>query len=299
MENSSQRIQFIVNPVSGRRRERRKALDDFGTRLTTAGHRVDVHYTRGAADATDVAASACAVGVDLLVVGGGDGTVHEAVAGMGDFDVPVLIAPCGTENVVAKYLGLRLRSDDLWAAFAGRHIQPIRLLSANSRKVLFALGVGFDSEVIRQLAANRKGRISYLTYAKPILRTLWCHQSPNFVITVDDRPFYEGPGQVIVGKVPRYALGLKALWRADPADEWVDVLVLPRRRMWGLGLDALRIAISPGWLSAGAFYAKGKSVRITSEARAPVQMDGECAGETPIEIGLSDQTVRFLTGPKS
>lgn len=263
-------------------------------RLSAEGHDVHAAYTQGPKDATRLAAEACDAGADLIGVAGGDGTVHEAVEGLIDSGTPVLVIPCGTENVVAKYLGIRLNASRLWDIFTGNGVREFRAMEANGRNVLFVCGLGLDGEIIRAVSGRRKGHISYWTYVKPILNALIRFRSADVSLNVDGKAVYNGPGLVLIGKVPRYALGLKALWRADPADDWVDIAVFPRRRAIPLIWDAIRLLVNPRWRSANAYYAKGKTVRLTSDRPMPMQMDGEYAGEPPLDVRLTGKTVRFL-----
>lgn len=266
-------------------------------RLSSGGHDVHAGYTQGPKDATRLAAAACAAGAKMICVAGGDGTIHEAVEGMIDSGIPLLPIPCGTENVIAKFLGIRLDGDRLLEAFSSWANREFRVMEANGRNVLFACGLGLDGYVIRELAARRKGHISYWTYVRPVLGALFGYRSATAAITVDGSEVYRGPGLVLIGKVPRYALGLKALWQADPADEWIDVAVFPRRWALPLAWDAVRLLVNPRWRSASAFYAKGKSVRLTSDSPMPMQMDGEYAGETPLDVRLSGKVVNFVAAP--
>ncbi len=268
-------------------------------RLSAAGHDVHADITRGPGDATRLAREACAAGADLIGVAGGDGTIHEAVEGMIDSGIPVLVIPCGTENVIAKYLGIRLTMDGLWAAFERGPLRTFRAMDANGRNVLFSCGLGVDGEIIRAISSRRKGHISYWTYVTPILRALVRFRSADFTLTLDGVNVYSGPGLVIVGKVPRYALGIKALWRANPADEWLDVAVFPRRGAIPLIWDAIRLLVNPQWRSSGAFYAKGKSLRVTADRPSPMQMDGEYGGESPLDVRITERTVRMLAAPQA
>lgn len=254
-------------------------------------------YTRGPKDATRLAREAREAGADLIGVAGGDGTIHEAVEGLVGSGIPVMPIPCGTENVLAKYLGIRLDERRLWEVFEGEDVRTFRVMQANGRNVLFCCGLGLDGAIVREVSARRKGHISYWTYVAPVLTTLVRFRSPDMTISVDSKEVYCGPGLVLIGKVPRYALGLKALWQANPADEWVDVSVFPRRRAWLLAWDAIRVLIHPRWRSANAVYARGKSVEVTSAPATPVQMDGEFAGETPLSVRVTDEVVNFVALP--
>ncbi len=291
------RIHFIVNPISGRKGRRRRHLDAFVERLREAGHHVLVEYTQGPKDATRLAREAVEAGAAWLGVAGGDGTVHEAVEGLGDADIPIFVIPCGTENVVAKYLGIRLNAARLWAIHKANRVRVFRLMRANGRKVLFSCGLGLDGAVIQAISARRKGHISYWTYVVPMVSAFLRFRSADVIVTVDGKDIYSGPGLVLIGKVPRYALGMKALWRADPADEWIDVAVFPRRRSFLLVWDAIRVLIHPKWRSSNTVYAKGKTLRVTTDTPMPVQIDGELAGESPVEVELTDRRVRFVSSP--
>ena len=55
-----------------------------------------------------------------------------------------------------------------------------------------------------------------------------------------------------------------------------------------LGVDAALLA------AEGAVYTKGKHVRIESAEPAPVQLDGDSAGHTPLEIDLLPVRVPFI-----
>lgn len=292
-----QRIHFIINPISGRRGRRRRHLDTFMERLSAQGHDVHADFTQGPKDATRLAGEAVGAGAALIGVAGGDGTIHEAVEGMIDSGIPLFVVPCGTENVVAKYLGIRLDAKRLWDVYQAGTIRDFRVMQANGRNVLFSCGLGIDGAIIRAVSARRKGHISYWTYVKPVLDAFFRFRNGSVVVTVDGKDVYSGPGFVLVGKVPRYALGLKALWRADPADEWVDVAVFPRTWALPLAWDALRILAHPRWRSVNAVYAKGKAVRLTSDRPMPMQMDGEYAGESPLEVVLTEKRVRFVSAP--
>jgi diacylglycerol kinase (ATP) len=288
------RVHFIINPISGRRGRRRRHLDVFMERLSQNGHDVHINYTQGPKDASRLAGEAVDAGADLIGVAGGDGTIHEAVDGLGDADIPVLVVPCGTENVVAKYLGIRLDANRLWDTFEGHHVRPFRMMEANGRKVLFSCGLGLDGAIIRALSARRRGHISYGSYVIPVVSAFLRYRSPNLTVNVDKSDVYSGPGLVLVGKVPRYALGMKALWRADPADEWIDVAIFPRRRGLPLLWDAVRVLVNPRWRSASAVYLKGRAIRVTADSATPMQFDGEYAGEAPVEVVLTSQFVRFV-----
>lgn len=290
------RVRIIFNPISGRRR-RDGYFPEFIGRLETAGHDVTLCETTAAGDATRLAKESCEAGVDLICVRGGDGTIHEAAAGMLEGGPPILTIPAGTENILSKYLGIRGRASSLMSAIGGGQFQQMRLSSVNGRKFMLMMGLPFDAEVVRRLEAKRKGNISYKTYVWPILSALFKYRAPVFRVTLDGEECYGGRGQVFVGKMPRYALGMKVLKDAVTADSLLDVVIFPRSSFWPLLWDGVRIWIRPEWRSKNAIYRKGTVVRIEAETPAPFEVDGEFGGYSPAEIVVTDQVVKFLTAP--
>jgi diacylglycerol kinase (ATP) len=88
------RLFFVVNPSAGRldierlRARLRREFAGFDTEICS-----DPALLRPASD-------------DLVVVVGGDGTVHRVLQSLAGFDVPLGILPCGTANDLARALGI-------------------------------------------------------------------------------------------------------------------------------------------------------------------------------------------------
>jgi len=99
----AQRARAIVNPVSGRH-DVEATSAQLRTVLRDHVSEVDVRVTREGGDAYRWAADAADLGVDLLVVVGGDGTVAAVLDGArrAAVPVPVAIVPLGTANGVAR-----------------------------------------------------------------------------------------------------------------------------------------------------------------------------------------------------
>src|SRR3990167_1904547 len=95
-------ISLIINPKSGARSE--KALANrFIEYLERKNFKLQIHYTQYLNHAQELAADA-AVKYDcaMVIVAGGDGTIREAVHGLEGSDKPLMLLPCGTENLLAN-----------------------------------------------------------------------------------------------------------------------------------------------------------------------------------------------------
>lgn len=307
------RLDIIINPISGRRRARRFATA-FVERLKREFESVRTFTTRGRHDATALATQCAAdepaTRAHALVVVGGDGTVREAAAGLSsgrirpdassgrdDTEPPILIVPCGTENVLAKYLGLIPDEELLLDVIRSGRIEALNVSLCNHQRFLFVAGVGFDSEVVRRVATSRRGHLSYLSYLRPVLGALWDYRSPMIRVHIDGECVFEGRGQFLAGNISRYALGLEIFERADPGDGLLDVVIFAYRRPFGLVWHAIRLLSRQHVGASGVYYGQGREIRVESGRLEPLQLDGDLAGATPIEIKVLQQRVQFLKRP--
>jgi len=269
-------------------------LEALIQRLRDSGRQVRVETTTGPGHAGRVAERCCREDVGCLIVSGGDGTISEAVSGMCGEGVPVLVVPSGTENVLAKYMGLRLDPDWLYQVLDhGREIRfdvPV----CNGRRFLLMAGVGFDAEAVRLVSQRRRGHLSYLSYLGPLWQAFWHYRHPHLTIEADGETIFEGPGLALVGSVPRYALGLRILRRAIPDDGLLDVCAMACDSRITLIRHALKALLGRHDGGDDVVYRQARRVRIVSDERVPVQIDGDVAGWLPADLEIAPQAARFM-----
>ena len=289
-------IQVIVNPVSGRGSARR-VLAQLCQLLGEAGFRVQVDPTQGRGDAARIARQAEEAGCQTIVVVGGDGTINEAASGLAGDELPLLVVPAGTENILAKYF--RTRMDAAWlrdVVTAGRTAE-LDVPTANGRRFLMVSGVGFDGECVRRVTLARRGRITYANYFLPIWRAFWSYKHPWITVDADGERVFEGQGLAIVGNVRRYAWGLQPAIRALPDDGLLDVLVCPCTWQGPLLMHAARTILRRQLNGRGVVYRQARNIRIAAETESAVQIDGDWGGVTPVEYAMPGRRVKFLVGP--
>src|SRR6516165_9329979 len=135
---------LIYNPYAGKiRRNRERLLQATTAVLATAGCAAPrILPTDAAGHATALAREAVALGADLVLVLGGDGTINEAANGLVSSGVPLGVLPAGTANVLAMELclGSRLRSAlDLLPSYAPRRIAAGRLITGREKRYFLCM----------------------------------------------------------------------------------------------------------------------------------------------------------------
>src|ERR1700730_13130121 len=98
---------LIYNPTAGQR-DLRAQMVALIERTRRRGLELVNAPTSAPGDATRIARSFPARGIDVVVVCGGDGTISEAAAGLIGSEVPLAVLPGGTSNVLARELAIPL-----------------------------------------------------------------------------------------------------------------------------------------------------------------------------------------------
>ncbi len=289
------RIQFIVNPVSGSRRNA-DVVSELAGRLREEGDRIAIHRTRFAGDARSFAES-MDPDVDVVVAVGGDGTASEVVHGLIEHPIPIVVLPTGTENIISQEFGLRADARFLYETINANCRQWIDVGVVNGRHFLIVAGAGFDAEVVRRLVEQRSGHITYLNYFWPLWRTFWEFRFPPFQVTADGERLYEGRGLVFVGNLRRYAIGLKLLRDAACDDGLLDVCVFPCRWQGMLLCHAMWATIQRHIERDGTIYRRCRDIVIEADPPMSLQVDGDPAGALPAHFTVMPRRGIFLVPP--
>jgi YegS/Rv2252/BmrU family lipid kinase len=237
---------------------------------------------------------------------GGDGTLRAVTDRLArecdeaDCPVPpVLIVPLGTANLMGRHLGIRWNSRtlerDVTRVLRAGKVMQLDAARANGSLFLLMVGVGFDAHVVHELARVRTGPIRMTSYLLPAALAVTAYAYPPLTVSVDGKEvFTKTPGFAFVGNVAEYGTGFPILPHARSDDGVLDVCVMPCRSPADLVQLFLKAAAGEHLSVEGVVYLKGKRVRITSTDPVPVQLDGDSAGHTPVDIDLLPVRLPFI-----
>ena len=172
---SAETVHLFLNPPAGRGRagKREPRIREL---LGNSGLAVEIHRSTGVGDLEEQVRHHVAAGQSLVVVAGGDGSVHEATNGIlrGGGSAALGVIPTGTGNDFAKACeipldwehAVRLLADRIAARQGGRAVDVGRM---NDRYFANGAGIGFDARVTK-IARSYRMPIGDLVYLLAILR---------------------------------------------------------------------------------------------------------------------------------
>lgn len=295
-------VALLVNPTA-RAAARTHTADAVATRLRAHGIRTTTIAGGSAAESTDLLRMALDMGVDAVVVSGGDGTVNLAVQELAGTEIPLGIVPTGTGNDFATALGLRERdaigAADAVIVGATRTVDLARVRRADDSSRLYAtvLASGFDSRVNDRANRMRWPR-GPRRYDVAILREFVALTTARFSIELEGA---DGTVEFIdeellmaaVANAPTYGGGIPICPDADLSDGLLDLtLVRPLGRARLLRLLP-RVYRGTHTTLPEVRTARARRVRLQAGGTT-AYADGDPMGTLPLEIEAVPSALRVF-----
>lgn len=299
---------MILNPVAGQGAAaavRQALAEAFSKRGAAAGEGAEAPYTiyetaPGEAIPKLVRETAKQGGYDLIVAGGGDGTVSAVANGLVGLETPLGILPLGTANVLARELGIPIDLEGACQLLAGAHaVTAIDAMKVKDQCYFTQVGVGIDSMMIRDTPREAKRRFGRVAYLWTAFTRLIGFQPRHFLIESDGRSVRSRASQVVVANCG--ILGQPPFrWGPDIHldDGRVDVCIVRARSLWNYITLAWHVILGQHKQDSNVRYLSAdQRVVITTKRPLPVQADGEIIGETPVEVTVVPRTLRVIVPP--
>jgi diacylglycerol kinase (ATP) len=284
----------ILNPNAGNL----EAVRDWQQRVESIVRGWPIRITAHQGEAEGLARRAVEEGFRRIVAAGGDGTVNHVANGIAGSSAALGILPMGTVNVFAMELGLPANDLELcWQIVETGHIRLVDLPSANGRYFVQLGGVGLDAQAVKEttLAFKRSlGPLSYLISAAQIA----ARQPPKLFIESENVSLREG-SFVLVGNGRLYGGPFPFFKHAVIDDGLLDVVVFKRLGYLEIIKYLHDVVFSSEIRAPEIEYFQTRYLRITSEQDVPLELDGELAGNCPVDFQMHEKTLRVLVSVSS
>ena len=247
---------------------------------------VEAHAVEDPCDLEATVERALANKPDLVILGGGDGTISGLVDLLVGRDVILGVLPFGTANSFARTLGLPLDIAEAVAIFASGRTRRIDLGMIGDDYFANCAALGISPQIAETVPHGLKkmlGRIGYLGWAayqyarfKPF--TLIVGEGPTaerlrvVEVRISNGPYHGGTQLVDAASVDSGEIVVQAVIGHEKAH-----LV----RNWAASL--LRLASR----HKDTRDFRGKSICIATEPPLPISIDGEVLAHTPVTARIA------------
>jgi len=227
-----------------------------------------------------------------VVAAGGDGTVQDLINRYPDQRIAIL--PLGTENLMARYLGIPRSGVFVGEMISRGATREIDLCQMQQQRFILMASVGFDAAVVADLTEFRKGNISHLSYLKPLWRTIRSYPYEPLLISTDQSSEEITAYHAIIVNIPAYGLKLNFSPTANDADGLLDVILFKKKGLLSTLKYLYQIVRGSHLNSPDVQRIQANRIQIRSDRPVPVQTDGDATGLTPLEITVLPRAGRFI-----
>ena len=287
---------IICNPVAGKGKTQ-KLLAELTSCLDARRIDYTVFRSESAGHATVLARRlARESGDGALICMGGDGTLHEIIEGIEDFDgLKLGIIACGTGNDFAKTLGLPVgdipAALDVILSGKSRAVDYIQLEDHRAHNVT---GMGIDADVLeRQRRAKVfKGKTGYYL---SLIRTLFSFKWNRYEVRIDGgEPVKHTAMITAVCNGKYFGGGMLISPESDPSDGVLNVIIV--NRISRLRIPFALMGFFTGKLLSFPFVTQYKCERVEfiTDARPVINADGELIYGKSFSCGVEKGKLNIL-----
>jgi len=299
MEKKIKNIRFIINPAAGKVDA---VLPIFNSSMKEAGIKWEGSITHKPGDAIQIAKDAIKEGVDALVVYGGDGTLAEAINGLIGSELPLIILPGGSANILAAELGIPTDLKEA-CALMSRGPLEIKIIDVGQfNKRYFAMGIslGFQSDVVKGASRETKNKFGFLAYFFSAFAAVKKTKKCVYHLKIDGQEHEVEGLTCIITNVGNVGFGNISFDKhIDVSDGLLDVVVVRQVNFSLFKLIIIKLIKSKhtdNFELVGHW--QGKDVSVSSSPKQTVQCDGEVLEAMPIHIKIIPSAIRVLVPKK-
>lgn len=295
MEKKIKNIHIIINPAAG---EEEAILPIINLSMKEAGITWGAFITHQPGDGIKFAKAAVKKGVDALAVYGGDGTLMEAISGLIGSEIPLVILPGGSANVVATELGIPidLKEACTLLGHGPSETKTIDVGQFDERYFITGISLGFGADLVKGANRESKNKMGILAYFLSAAAALKITQKTVYHLKIDGQKYeLQGLTCIIANTGNLGFTKISMDKHIDISDGFLDVVILRK-----VNLNLLKhIAITllkrerPHNLELVQHW-QGKEISVSSTPQQTVQCDGEVLEKMPLHIKIIPGAIKVL-----
>ena len=232
--------------------------------------------------------------VDLVIIGGGDGTLNAAADALVETQLPLGILPLGTANDLARTLGISDSLPEACKIIAQGQLRRIDLGWVNGKHFFNVASMGLSVQITERLTKETKRRWGVFAYAITALQALWKARPFRAEIRIEGESIRVKTVQIAVGNGRYYGGGMAVAHDATIDDRRLDLYSLELKHWWQI------IALLPAMRGGrhtdfpGVRALRGQEIQVYTNKPRPINTDGEITTHTPADFRVIPQALAVL-----
>ena len=277
-------LHFIINPIAHTIKLKR-LCSLIEKKAEQAKREYLIHCTERIGHAGESAAELSRTPDTIIAVVGGDGTLHEVLNGIENFEnVTLALVPCGTGNDFAEAIGIPSDLEKALDTVFFQEAKDTDWLQIGNKRSINVAGLGMDVDVLERCYRGRlKGKIKYLL---SLLQSIFLFKGYEVEYTIGDETKRYNALFACACNGRQIGGGIRICPVADVQDGKLDFVFVH----WHKGVELIKSFLS---LMRGKFLSSSRCEHILCDKvvirpveRASCQLDGELYSDLSFEAEI-------------
>ena len=215
---------FILNPISGAKKNPFKIIDIVDAVFKESGHEFEFAFTTKPGEAIKITQRAVNEKFDIIVAAGGDGTINEVASGLVKSDSALGIIPLGSGNGIARSYHIPLNIKESIEFLAKPKIVKVDVGKVNSRYFLGVCGMGYDAIIGKKFQEfGTRGPLPYFLIG---VREFIRYKPENLKIEFNNKSILVSPLLITISNTEQYGNGAVISPNANPQDGILEICII-------------------------------------------------------------------------
>ncbi|MCM3597122.1 YegS/Rv2252/BmrU family lipid kinase [Metabacillus idriensis] len=236
--------------------------------------------------------------MDIVIILGGDGTVHECINGLGGLiQRPVIaILPGGTCNDFSRTLGIPQNLKKATESLFAGEIRGTDAAETSEGYFLNFWGIGLVAETSENINDTEKALLGKVSYFLSAFRTIKSMKPFHFRLKLDDTWIEEEAIMVLIanGKI----IGTNVLPHPDiKIDDGLADIFIIKEASFSLIKEVMTMKDNIEWnhIDSQLMHYQASSMQIETKEEMSVDTDGEVYSKTPETITILHNHFQMLS----
>ena len=232
--------------------------------------------------------------VQLVILGGGDGTISSAAGALYKHQIPFAILPLGTANDLAHSLDIPKNLSDAFATIVNNHRGRINLGKINGHYFLNAAHIGLGVKVTDELTPEVKKKWGVFSYLKAALAAFKKNRSFRVTIKANGTEHKLRSIQLAVGNGRFYGGGNVIDEKSEIDDGELCLYSLAPSSRWEFFKNAFFLRYGKHSYIPKSFTISAKHIEVKTRRSKDIIADGEPIGKTPAQFNVIPDALEVI-----
>lgn len=230
--------------------------------------------------------------VQIIIIGGGDGTMSLAIDSIVHSDSILAVLPLGTGNQFAKELGIDSELKIAVEVILNRRVCKIDVGDVNGNKFINVATIGISSDIANNLTLKKE--LGKLAYIPAVIQSLKEIKPFRVTLRHGEETTTREAVQLVVCNGRYHAGPFMASPEATLTDSCLDAYFVEPSNLWKMA-QISTMALTGSHVSLEAIsLVRAEKISVITEPKLPVTLDGETVWHDQLNFSCIPASLKVL-----